>query len=151
MRKRKKRESGGKRVLACRSTVPSPYSCTTPDTRSSRKLPCRPEEAVQSVGMPGPSTDTPLPIPPPHPETHGSTGEWIVSFLFLLMAILTHWVLSAHHIAKKPCNCGAKDDEGKVIEHYSPRYHACLKGEKVKGEKGCPSALIERCRSIQWL
>ena len=39
---------------------------------------------------------------------------------------------------RKPCDCGAKDEDGKVIEHFSPRHSACLRGEVQKGEKGCP-------------
>ena len=39
---------------------------------------------------------------------------------------------------KKPCDCGAKDEDGKVIEHFSPRHGACPRGEVQKGEKGCP-------------
>ena len=39
---------------------------------------------------------------------------------------------------RKPCDCGAKDEDGKVIEHFSPRHSACLRGGKQKGEKGCP-------------
>src|SRR6516164_1216503 len=51
---------------------------------------------------------------------------------------------------RKPCDCGAKDEDGKVIEHFSPRHGACLRGGKQKGEKGCPllcSALMKRCHS----
>src|SRR6516225_9142934 len=39
---------------------------------------------------------------------------------------------------RKPCDCGAKDEDGDVIEHFSPEHSACLRGEVQKGEKGCP-------------
>ena len=61
---------------------------------------------------------------------------------FHLVAILTCCALSlsTHHIARKRklCDCDAKDDKGDVIFHSSSRHHACLKGEKQKGEKRCP-------------
>ena len=50
----------------------------------------------------------------------------------------------------EPCDCGAKDEDGKVIEHFSPGHSACLRGGKQEGEKSCPllcSALMKRCHS----
>ena len=38
----------------------------------------------------------------------------------------------------EPCDCGAKDEDGDVIEHFSPTHRVCLRGGKKKGEKGCP-------------
>jgi hypothetical protein len=57
---------------------------------------------------------------------------------FHLVAILTCCArslsLSTHHIARKPrkpCDCGGKDDEGNVVDHFTSRHRACLKGKNT--------------------